>query len=175
MFTLYSEIRGNIKTGDLLIWETTKIRSFIDFVLYLYQKIFKAEFTHVGVAVVLGNRLLIVEATPPVVRLHPVSLLDDFYLLKTNIRTKSKHLDILFEHLGKKYSLLDLVKFLFKLRNNDNNFYCSELASKYYNEVGLIHNHDAGLTPDSLIKEVKKATSNIITFVKIDRGNINAI
>lgn len=175
MANLYSEIRDTIKTGDLLIWKTTKINSLIDFILYLYQKIFKAKFTHVGVAVALGNRVLLVEATPPVVRLYPLSLLDDFYLLKTDITYKNKHLDILFEDLGKKYSLIDLIKYLFKIGRSNNHYYCSKLASKFYNEIGLIDDEDAGLTPDSIVEAVKKATSSAITFVKIDRGNIDVI
>lgn len=175
MTNLYSEVRDTIETGDLLIWKTNKIGSLIDLILYLYQKLLKAEYTHVGVAVVLGGRVMLVEATPPVVRLYPLSLLDDFYLLKTNVKYKNKHLDILFENLGKKYSLLDLIKSLFKLNNSNQHYYCSELASKFYNEIGLIANEDAGLTPDSIVKAVKEATSNDITFVKIDRGNLDVI
>lgn len=175
MINLYSKVRETIKTGDLLIWKTTKIKSLLDFILYLYQKIFKAEFTHVGIAVVLGNRTMIVEATPPVVRLYPVSLLDDFYLLKTDIEYKDKHLDILFKYLGKKYSILDLINSLFKIANSRDNYYCSELASEFYNEIGLIDNENAGLTPDSIVKAVKEATGNPIVFVKNDRGNIDFV
>lgn len=175
MVELYSKKRNEIKTGDLLAWKTTRINSFFDFILFLYQKILKAEYTHVGMVVKEGGRIFIMEATPPVVRLFPVSMTEDFYIIHTNIEPKSSHVDVLLKDIGKKYGIMDLIRSILKLGNNTSEYYCSELASHFYNEIGYINNEDAGLTPDSIIKEIVKASGNEPIFIKNDRGNLNAV
>lgn len=175
MTVLYSQKRNDIKTGDLLVWKTTRINSFFDFILFLYQKIFKAEYTHVAIAVKEGNRLFIIEATPPVVRLYPISMCDDFYLFPVDTETKSSHTDILLRKIGLKYSIWDLIRGILKLGNNEKEEYCSEIASRFYNEIGYIDDIDAGLTPDSLIKAIRKVHKTEPIFVKVDRGNLSGV
>lgn len=172
MLTLYSKKRTEIKTGDLLAWKTTRIHSFFDFILFLYQKIIGAEYTHVGIAVNIGNRIFVLEATPPVVRLFPLSLSEDFHLFPLNVDVKPTHLDTLFKALGKKYSVFDLIRSTFNIGNSNNDYYCSELASSFYNSIGIIDNNDAGFTPDSLIEEITRTFSVQPVPVKIDRGNL---
>lgn len=175
MTVLYSKIRDEIRTGDLLAWKTTRINSFFDFVLFLYQKILKAEFTHVGIAFKEGDRLFLIEATPPAVRIYPVSMTDDFYVLFNNIETRPSHIDLLLKNVGKKYSLFDLLRSILKLGNSTSEYYCSELAAMYYNSIGFIHDIDAGLTPDSIIKAIANETKSKPLFVKNDRGNLTEV
>lgn len=172
---LYSQKRQDFKTGDLLAWKTVRIRSFFDFVLFLYQKILKADYTHVGIVFKEGNRYFIVEATPPAVRLFPISMTEDFYYIPTDIETKPSHVDLLLSNLGKKYSLIDLVRSMFRLGNNTSDYYCSELANSFYNDVGYYHDLDAGLTPDSLVDAVRKASGKEPIFIKTDKGNLDGI
>jgi hypothetical protein len=175
MAELYSKVRQELKTGDLLAWKTTKINSFFDFVLFLYQKILKAEYTHVGIVVKEGNRFFLIEATPPVVRLFPVSLCDDFYHFSLGIEYKSSQVDLLLRTIGKKYGLMDLIRSILRLGDNPSEYYCSELASHFYNSVGYIHDERVGLTPDKLIEAVAKVKNTTPTFVKIDKGNLNGV
>lgn len=175
MTVLYSEIRNELKTGDLLAWKTLRISSFFDFILFIYQKILKAEYTHVGIVIKEGERYFIVEATPPVVRLYPISLTEDFYYIPVNIEAKSSQVDGLLRILGKKYSILDFIRSLFKISNNPSEYYCSELAGTFYNEIGYIDDIDAGLTPDSIVKAVANVSSVKPIFVKNDRGNLNTV
>lgn len=168
---LYSDVRDEIRTGDLLAWEITKISSIFDFILILYQKIFKVKFSHVAIAVRLDDRVLIVEATPPRVRIFPVSMCDDFYLIKTNMPNNPKYLNHLFKHLGKKYSLFDLIKGMLGFKNDENNFYCSELAHDFYKAFGLLTDESSGITPQALVDKVVNITGNEPIFVSIDKGN----
>lgn len=168
----YSNIRRQIKTGDLLAWKSGRIGSKIDLVLKLYQKIFKAQYIHVGVAVVLGNRVLMVDATPPIVRLYPLSYCDDFYWFPCNLEYKEKYLDILFKHLGKPYRLFDLINSLLGFKNSTDDFYCSELAGYFYKEIGFIQDEDAGFVPDTIVEAILKASGvKEPTFILVDRGN----
>jgi hypothetical protein len=175
MAVLYSEKRSEIKTGDLLAWKATKINSFFDLVLFLYQKIFKAKYTHVAIAFKEGNRLFILEATPPEVRLFPVSMTDDFYLFSLNLNIDSSHIDIILRKLGIKYGLCDLIRGILKLSDNKKEEYCSELASKFYNEIGFINDKEAGFTPDTIVEAIQREHDIEPILVKIDRNNLSGV
>lgn len=175
MSVLYSEIRDEIETGDLLAWRIKHVGSFTDLILLLYQKILKARFSHVGIAVKIGNRYFLLDATPPVVRLIPISMTGDFYLIKTNLKVKPRQVDLLLEHIGKKYDLIDLVRGVFGIKKNKDNFYCSELANYFYKKIGFVSEIDTGLTPDCLINYVVQKHSLTIVEIKNDRGNLNVL
>lgn len=175
MTILYSERRKELKTGDLVIWDTTTMNSFFDFVLYLYQKILGARYIHVGIVVTFGNRIFVLEATPPVVRLHPLSLMEDFYHLPIGQKVLPKQLNSLFSRLGKAYGLMDLIRMILKIRDNPYQYFCSELASDFYNEIGLIRDRTAGKTPDKIIEAIEQVTGNKPVLIHIDKGNLNVV
>ena len=173
MSALYSQIRHEIKTGDLIAWDTEKISSFFGFLLFLYQKIFGAKYTHVGVVVQMGGRVFLVEATPPEVRLIPLKMTSDFYLIKTAMPSnRDAQIEFLLSNLGKKYSLVDLVKSLFKIGNSENDFYCSELAGLFYNEFGYLTDRDAGFTPDTIVNAIADKAGTKPIKVMIDKANV---
>lgn len=172
---LYSEIRNKLKSGDLLIWEIKRINSFIDFILVIYQKIFKTKYSHVGIVLKYGNRVFCLEATPPVVRLIPLSLLDDFEYIPLNIKWKSSYDKISLEHIGKKYSIFNLIKDILGIKADKNELYCSMLVSNIYKEIGILEDDYKGTTPKELVEEIKNITSLEPISVYIDRGNLNAI
>jgi hypothetical protein len=172
MTYLYSKVRHEIRTGDLLIWKTTSIEDFFDLFLFMYQKIFGAKYTHMAIAVRWGDRVLMVEATPPLSRLFPVSKTRDLYLLRANVEDRESHIEYLLSLLGRKYRLWDFFRSKFKLKKSSTEDYCSDLASEFYNQIGLIDDDDAGETPDSLVEALIKATGSEPIFVKMDRGNL---
>lgn len=173
MSVLYSRMRSEIKTGDLIAYKTKEIDSFFGSILYFYQKILKAKYTHVGIAVRIHERVFIVEATPPEVRLVPIPLCGDFYYIKTDLEaSEERKLSILFSYLGNKYSLIDLIKAKFNITNDPSNLYCSELAQEFYNMFGYLPNRRAGITPESIVKEVVKRSGNEPVKVTIDKGNL---
>lgn len=173
MTILYSEMRNEIKTGDLIAYDTEEISSFFSFVLFLYQKILKAKYTHVGIAVNLGGRIFLVEATPPEVRLIPLSMCGNFYHIKTNMTTsQDSMLSNLFSHLGKKYSLMDLAKSVIGFSNDPSDQYCSELAGDFYNQFGYLVDRKAGQTPDSIVEAVLERSGSTPVYVVIDKGNL---
>jgi uncharacterized protein YycO len=172
MAAKYSQIRKDIQTGDLLAWRTNSIGGASDALLSLYQKIFKAEFSHVGMAVVLGSRVFVVEAIPPVVRIYPLSLKRDFHLIKCNVEQKDSYIDFLFKWVGDDYSLLDLAKTCLGFSTSTQSFYCSELAADFYKYVGLIDDASVGKLPQTLVDAVVQATKQEPILVSIDGGNI---
>lgn len=186
MTVLYSKVRHEIQTGDLLAWRTTKINSFISLVLFLYQKIFKAKFSHVGVAVRVADRIFIVEAVPPVVHVVPLSQEGTFYWIPAGMTNTAGErftqlplgadegamIQHLLSTVGKPYSLVDFFKGLLKLGNSVSDYYCSEQAGEFYNSFGRLTNEDAGDHPDRLVDELVKAVGIEPIEVFMDKGNI---
>lgn len=173
MAVLYSNIRNEIRTGDLIIWKTTAVEDIFDLFLLLYQKIFKAKWTHMAIATRMESRVLLTEATPPVSRLFPLSAKNrDFYWIKTNIEERDSHIAYLLTLLGREYSILDFFRSKLKIKLSSKQDYCSDLASEFYNEIGYIDDEDAGVTPDALVAAIMKASGNKPIFVKMDRGNL---
>lgn len=173
MAVLYSQIRSELKTGDLIAWNTSEIDSVFGLVLYLYQKILKANYTHVGMVVRTGGRVFLLEATPPQVRLIPLRMTSDFHWIKTDVKADPElQINFLLGHLGKKYSILDLIKILLKLGRSNDDYYCSELAGRFYNEFGFITDRQIGFTPDSLVKAVLDRTQGAPVEVCLDKANL---
>ncbi len=175
MTPLYSKIRSELKTGDLLIWKTSRFKSLSGLAHYIYQKITGDIYAHVGLVLKEGNRVFVVEATPPAVRLFPLSMSGDFGYVPLELELNDKHIDFLLSDLGKKYSLWDLVRSLFKWSNSNNEFYCSEFCSVFYNQIGLLGSEDAGLTPDTLVESIVMSTGKFPIFVKNDKGNLDVV
>lgn len=175
---LYSDVRDTLQTGDLIATRTTKIETFFDFVLYWYQKLFKRRFSHVGVVLRVGDRIFIVEAVPKVVRMIPLSMYSNFYLIRTGVKDSSRHFHNLTRHLGKPYSLLDLIKGMLNIKGSENDLYCSELALTFYQDIGyftdVVDEFDEHTsTPDELVDWVLTQSKSEIEFVRIDKGNIH--
>ena len=177
---LYSEIRTNIQTGDLVIWKVDRVKSLSTLILYLYQKICKQRASHVGIAVNINNRIFVVEAKPPYVRMFPLSRTHDFMLIQTNIKDQDCALDALLIHLGKPYSLFNLIQGIFGLRTSEQTLYCSELCALFYMDIGYLKLDPEqeilpGETPDVLIDMIEGIAQKEAFHVHIDRGNLKYI
>lgn len=174
---LYSQVRDTIRTGDLLAWRITKASGIFDFILMIYQKVFKAKFSHVAIALRIGDRLFAVEAVPKAVRLIPLSMLGNFYLIRAGVEEHAGLFDRLVRHVGKLYSVVDLAKALVAIKGDDSELYCSELALDFYESIGYFQIDidefdDRVPTPDDIVERVMAQASALIEFVRIDQGNI---
>lgn len=175
----YSEAMDGINTGDLLAWRITKVNTFFELVLFLYQKFFKASYAHVAVAVRIGDMVFAVEAVPPVSRLIPLSSLDDFYLYPTKVPTRRSNIQVLLKRLGKPYSLVDFAKGLAQIAPDDNNLYCVEQTHNFYQDIGFFNSAvekdgERTSTPDDMVRKVLRECNSQPVFVRIDRGNLHA-
>src|SRR3990172_2868969 len=77
----YKSHRTSIKTGDVLVWSHRKISSWYDFKIMLIRLFQMSEYVHVGVAIVMGGRVWVLEAVSPGVRFVPLSNLLPCYLI----------------------------------------------------------------------------------------------
>lgn len=173
MYYLYSEIKSKIKTGDLVAWDSPKYSSLLTFILFLYQKITGAVYTHVGVVVKIGGRLYVVEAVPPMVRIFPLENQKRFYWIDATVKgSASRQLGFLTARVGKPYSILDMFKIFLGMENSKEDYYCSELAADFYLHFGYITDPEAGYSPDTIVKAISEREGVDVIKVLMDKGNV---
>lgn len=178
-YSYFSDIQEEIQTGDLICWRINRADSFFTFILYLYHKFFKATYSHIAIAVRMGDTVFAVEATYPLVRMMPLSRLGNFYLYRLGIPYKRSNTTVLLRHLGKRYSLWDMLKNMLSISSSTEDFYCSELGNDFYENIGffkgVIDEFDRDIvTPDMLTKKVIEQSQAQAEFVRIDKGNLYA-
>lgn len=158
----YNFYRDKIKSGDLLVWTTNDVKTFRNFELKIVQLFTQSSYDHVAIAWNIGGRLLAVEATPPEVRIFPLSRLRPFYVIPMDIEWEWEYTNHLLCKIGDKYSLLDVLKSYFgdkhpDIENPDKKWQCAEFVHYFYNKIGL--KQDFGFTPKSVVDKALELTS----------------
>lgn len=148
----YSVYRSRIKTGDLLAWSTHQAKGFHLLVNKLIRLFTMSEYSHVGVAWVIGDRIFIIEAVQPVVRIYPLSNEVPFYHVGMNLKINEDSFNYLLSRVGEPYSLWQAVSAYFGKPKADKQWQCAELVSSFYKRVGL--NLKNSWTPSTLIAAV---------------------
>jgi hypothetical protein len=171
MPTNYSNYRPNIKSGDLLAWDQRNYSSLTDIFLILVQKILGIDYSHVGIAMVEGDRVMVIEANRPAVQLTPVSTTSDFYHFPLNIAWKSEYKDFLYRELGKRYSLLNYFRSLLKIKPKKGIWYCTQFAAYFYDSIGYVQSEEVGLDPLKLTVELMTVCGQTPVYVNLDTAN----
>ncbi len=123
--------RSKIKAGDVIALSHYKWASIYDFQIQMVRLFTQSEYTHVGLVVEIGGRLMVAESVTPVVRLKPLSeFVDDgFYWIPTNTPISEQEFTFLMSKVGKgRYSKLAAIAAYFnKLKiGTDDNWQCCE-------------------------------------------------
>lgn len=106
----YSEARPLIQSGDVLLWSYRGgWNSWHNIKLQLVRIWTRSDLVHVGVAWVVGGRVMVVEAVSTGVRIFPLSRLLPFYWINTGCWNDEIEQEAL-KHVGDKYSYWDAIK-----------------------------------------------------------------
>lgn len=126
----YADLRPKIKSGDLLAWSHREpwYRSWDDFKIAMVRMFTKSEYSHVGTAWIVGDRVFIIEAVTPLVRIYPLSKALPFYHLPLNAGWSSTTLEYALAKVGERYSQLQAIQAFFKLPKEDSFWECAELT-----------------------------------------------
>ena len=109
----YKEARPLIKSGDLLAWSHRGWKSWYDFKIQMVRLFTQSEFSHVGVAWVVGSRVMCIEAVTPKVRIYPLSSLGSFYRIPDEIEWTDKTEELALSLVGTEYSQLEALAAFF--------------------------------------------------------------
>ena len=149
---LYSEYRDKIKDGDILFYScdgslTSKIVS----------KWTKSEYTHVGMAYTIGNRVFVIESYPGVgVRMVPMSLRIPHTVVSMGFVWNDNADVVAMNNMMKPYGWLDLVKAAFGWKIfSSKGFICTEYVVDIAKTLGFVFKEDK-LRPIDLYQELKE-------------------
>ncbi len=166
----YSAHRDSIRSGDLLAWGHDAHYTWHDWKIQIVRAFTRSEYSHVGVAWVIADRVLVIEAVQPVVRVFPLSLLLPCYWYEGEIRTAwtPRVEEIALGTLGYPYSEWEAIKAFFgKVKPGENRVWqCAELAHAIRDMLGVIAGNV--LTPSALVRAAKErgCTERMLTDVR---------
>lgn len=160
----YNTYRQLIKSGDILAWTNKKWDTFADVLVQGIRIATRSEYSHVGIAWVVGDRVMVVEAVPPLVRIYPLSKLLPFYHVELDIKWSPYFDEKLLAHVGEKYSILQAMESFFTKPPSDNKWQCVELADDFYRSIGI--NLGSDFTPSSLIESILKISKHGLVLVE---------
>lgn len=154
MTTKYSEYRSSIKSGDLLVWKVTSNKTISKITSTIIRLFTLSEYTHVGIAWYIGNRLFVIEACSAGIRLLPLSQCTSFYHIPMYVNWKAEYENALLSEIGTSYSYIDAIKGYLKILkpNGNNSWQCAELANYFYKVTG--RDYEDNLTPSTLVSAV---------------------
>lgn len=148
----YSEIRQNIRSGDLLAWSHRGVKSWRDLKIWFVRLFTRSEYTHVATAWVIGGRVLVIEAVMPLVRIYPLSKLGNFYWSPMNSPWLNSTEENALSYVGCKYSQIQAMQAPFMEPPRDDLFECAELFATIAASDGV----DLGkiYTPSEIVSRV---------------------
>lgn len=154
----FDEYKQNIKSGDLLIWSTRGVHSYIDLLCQIVRIATKSEYDHVGMAVVEDGEVFVFEAVPPKVRKIKLSKKIPFYHIAMDVKWNTSVAQYIDAKIGQDYSKWQAFISYFTKPPVDKKWQCVELMKDVYRFLGIEFN--CGDTPAELVDEVMKNTGN---------------
>lgn len=154
----YAQLRSSIKSGDLIAVSHYKWASWYDLQVQAVRFGTQSEYSHVGMAWVMGGRVWVIESVTPVIRLVPLSLMaaDGFYWAPLNTDISAPELEFALARIGAgKYSKWQAV--LAQLRRlrigSDDLWECAEfiIACRRLSGVDL----GAKATPSAVVRSAQ--------------------
>jgi hypothetical protein len=159
----YSVARSKIKSGDLIAFSHGSWKSWSDIKTNMIRIFTRSAFSHVGIAWVVGGRVLILEAVMPKIRIYPLSLLGDFYHLPQKAKWKKETEEYALSKIGTDYSQYVAVSAFFSPVEDENVQQCCAYAIEVMEREGI----DLGpmARPDTVVQKALDNGSSMV-FVK---------
>jgi hypothetical protein len=156
----YIEARHQIKSGDILAWTHKSWNSWYDIQIQIVRFFTQSEYSHVGIAWVIADRVFVIESVQPKIRIYPLSKSLPFYWIPTRTEWTPELEEYALSKVGEGYSKLDGIKsFLGILHNSDNSVWqCAEYVISVLSKAKILD------------KEVK-ATPSVVVQALQDSGN----
>lgn len=113
----YTEIRDQIKSGDLIALSHYKWASWYDLQVQAVRFGTQSEYSHVAIAWVFAGRVFVIESVVPFIRIVPLSLMDKegFYWIPMDREMSDTELEFAMSEVGVgEYSKWEAIKAQFK-------------------------------------------------------------
>lgn len=135
----YVDARPNIKSGDVLAWTHTKWNSWYHLQIQLVRIFTQSEYTHVGVAYVVADRVFVLESVSSGIRQQPLSDELPFFWLPTRVNWTDDVLKSAMSKMGQRYSKWEGILSLFrKIKPGSNSAWeCAEYVNFTLQQAGI--------------------------------------
>lgn len=145
---------NNLKTGDLLVWESPSISKGFWSWLKLIRLFTISNFGHVSVVVTGGENPFHVEASHPVIRAVPIPENAIIYVVPMELNiTPSEAMKFFKDKIGLRYGVLDALRAWVGLTLKDEDkWQCAELCLAFYRHFGL--KLSDAFTPRELVRTI---------------------
>lgn len=161
----YKDVRNQIKSGDLLAWSHHGVRSWRDLKIWFVRLFTRSEYSHVGLAWVIGDRVFVIEAVQPLVRNYPLSKLLDggAYWLTTSAKWSNSAEELALECIGDPYSQVQAMQAPFGKPPADKLWECAELVATVLKQDGI----DLGeiYTPSAIVQSALQ-NGSVLTYLE---------
>lgn len=150
----YGDIRKDIRSGDILGWSHRGWKSWRDIKIAIVRIWRKSEYSHVGTAWVVGNRVFVLEAVEPCARIYPLSKLGNFYWLPMGAPWIPETEELALSHIGDDYKQLTAIKANFQSIEKGGAEECAAYVLTVAASEGI--NLGDRAIPDCIIYEAQK-------------------
>jgi hypothetical protein len=150
----YFDYRNNIKSGDLLVWSHRGWKSLYDIKIQMIRLFTRSEYSHVGTAWVVGDRVFVIEAVEPRARIYPLSKLGSFYHIPLQAPWGKETEEKALSYVGSEYKQIDAIKAFFKPLKEGAVSECAALALTVASHDGI--NLGDRATPDSVVYHAQR-------------------
>lgn len=133
----YQEIRNKIRSGDLLAFSHGSWNSWANIKTNFIRLFTRSTYSHVGIAWKINGRLFILEAVKPKLRIFPLSMSGDFYLIPMNAKWSKYTEEFALSKIGTDYSELTAIKAFFTPLEDENVEQCAAYAREILEKDGI--------------------------------------
>ena len=159
----YATARPLIRSGDLISQSHGDWTTWRGIKINLIRMVRRTTYSHVGVAWVIGGRVLILEAVKPRLRIYPMSRIGDFYLLPLQAQWSQAAEAVALKNVGAEYSELVAMQAAFGPLDTGEVRQCAAYALAVLRAGGIDLGNAA--IPDALVLAAMQrgATCTLIT------------
>jgi len=161
----YEDIRQQINSGDILAFRHTGWKTWKDLKCQFVKFFTKSEYSHVGLAWIIGGRVFVIEAVMPLVRIFPISKVLPFDLIPCG----SKYWQPIIEeacltYVGEEYSQYQaILAGINRLKAGaDSRWECAELCNVALGMGNLLKTDEALSTPADIVRHLNEKGFPII-------------
>lgn len=161
----YPIYRGEIQTGDLLVWSHRGWGTWYDLQVQAVRLFTRSEYCHVGVAWRCAGRVFVIEAVAPYVRIVPLSNLLPCYVFKMPKGISPAALERGLSLVGKaKYSKVEAILSYFGQNKDSDAWQCVEFVKDLYKFDGM--EFTSKDTPSEFVLECQEKYSTQTTYIE---------
>jgi hypothetical protein len=152
----YLSVRNKIRSGDLIAFSYRQplFHDWYSFKVGLVRMFTKSEFSHVGVVWVAANRVFLIEAVVPKVRIYPLSnaLLEgeDAYWLPLGVEWTQAAEEFAMRHVGQEYSQMKAMRALYTPWEHGDSTECAGMVIDVLHVAGV--DLGARATPSAVVR-----------------------